>query len=102
MKLTELNPRWVGHGGEGIRNRDGSPVPRRERIGISFDCPCPTVCGERVYVPFENPADGGPAVSEPAWQREGETFELLTINPSIQRVGGCAWHGWVRSGEVVS
>ena len=56
MKLIDLNPAWVGSGGEGVRNADGSPVPRREAIGIWFDCPCG--CEHPVYVSFSNPADG--------------------------------------------
>lgn len=37
MKLIELNPRWVGAGGEGVSDRHGDPVPWREGVGVSFD-----------------------------------------------------------------
>jgi Family of unknown function (DUF6527) len=103
MKLTDLNPRWCGHGGEGV-TYGGKPIPLRERVGFTFNCPCG--CEDRVYVPFANPEDGqGPLKSgNPTWQRTGTDFETLTVHPSILRraVPGfpCTWHGWVKNGEV--
>lgn len=102
MKLSTLQPSWVGHGGEGISDRDGKPIPLRERIGITFKCPCGAACVP-VFVPFSNPEGGGPPVVSPgghSWTREGNTFETLTLTPSIQRVEGCRWHGYVTNGEV--
>lgn len=108
MRLTKLNPSWVGGGGDGV-TRDGQSAPRRERVGVMFDCPCGCGTaddGQAVYVAFANPADGGPPYTspgEPAWQRTGDTFETLTLTPSILRSkakGGCGWHGFVTAGEV--
>lgn len=123
LKLTDLRPRWVSVGGEGV-TRNGEPVPERDRIGVSFDCPCAECTAARpaaghdgfflrVSVCFSNPVDGGPAVEGggPTWTREGDTFETLRLSPSIQRhrvgEGGCNWHGFVGQngagpGEVVS
>jgi hypothetical protein len=106
MRLTDLNPRWVGAGGTGVSNADGSPVPERGGVGISFDCPC-GACGIRGYVAFENPLDGGqPYISpgQPTWQRTGDTFETLTLSPSILRTPpyACGWHGWIRNGEATN
>jgi len=100
--LVDLNPRWVGAGGEGIYDRDGNAVPERHGVGIAFDCPCG--CGLRGYVDFENPLDGGPPKvipGHPCWKREGETFETLTLSPSILRKEprGCGWHGFLRDGH---
>lgn len=102
MRLTDLNPRWVSGGGEGI-TRNGQPVPERRGVGVSFDCPC-VKCGERTYIPFENPLDGGPAydTDHDRWQRTGDTFETLTLVPSILRRLGCGWHGFVTHGVVRS
>lgn len=101
-RLTELNPRWVAAGGEGITNQDGSPVPYRHGVGVSFDCPCG--CGVKAYIPFTNPLDGGPAREdkEHTWNRTGDTFETLTLAPSIQRSDpdGCRWHGYIENGET--
>lgn len=101
MKLMELNPSWVRAGGEGV-TRNGQPVPERRGVGMSCNCPCG--CSEPLYVPFVNPLDGGPNYSpeRPGWARTGDTFETLTLSPSIRRVGGCNWHGWIRNGESVN
>jgi hypothetical protein len=104
MKLIELEPRWVNAGGDGIRDAAGQPVPARQGIGLTFTCPC---CQWRHYVPFANPLDGGPAhdPSRPVWDREGETFDRLTLRPSIlssKEKGGCGWHGYITGGEVTN
>lgn len=102
MKLTDHNPRWVGYGGEGISDANGDPVPARSGVGLTFNCPCGT-CGQRPYIGFQNPLDGGPPVSNgPHWNRAGETFETLTVTPSILRKSGCDWHGWLKFGELTS
>lgn len=91
MKLTELNPKFLGarHGG-GVT----------ERAGVDLDCPCGK-CGHRLYVPFKNPIGPGESYSnEKGWDRTGETFETLTLTPSILRIGLCGWHGYITSGEV--
>lgn len=102
MKLTDLNPWWVGCGGEGV-TLHGQPVPRRERIAIEFDCPCGTancLC----IIEFANPEDGaGPSRSDGhTWQRTGTTFETLSLTPSILRRSPCGWHGYLTDGELRS
>lgn len=101
MKLTDLNPRWIGAGGEGISRADGSPAPKREGVGIMFDCPCGTP-EEVVYVDIDPPMDGGEPLREPRhmWKRQGDTFETLTLTPSILKLDGCKWHGFVTNGEI--
>lgn len=92
MKLTDLNPKFAGATG----GRSGT--------SIIMDCPCGK-CGDdhRLYIPFANPIDGGPNVDEfcKGWQRTGETFETLTLTPSILRIEGCKWHGYITNGEIV-
>lgn len=102
MRLVELNPRWFGAGGQGITDRQGHPVPERHGVAIGFDCPCG--CGESVAVHLKNPIDGGApcAPASALWERTGEDFETLTLTPSLQRIGGCGWHGFVRNGEIVN
>lgn len=34
------------------------------------------------------------------WKRTGETFETLTLEPSIMQPRGC-WHGHIKNGEVL-
>lgn len=107
MRLTDLNPQWMGAGGDGI-TRDGQPVPARHGVGLLCTCPCGQ-CDEyrELYVPFANPLDGGPSLESghPRWERTGDTFETLTLRPSILRSkekGGCGWHGYITNGEVTS
>ena len=112
MRLVELDPRFVGAGGEGVFNADNTPATPREGVGLSFLCPCPTCTAKRtgdpdhdfylrVFVGFSNPLDGGPVFDSggPKWAREGETFDTLRLSPSILRhkIGedGCDWHGYV-------
>ncbi len=125
VKLIDLDPRWVGGGGEGIFNADGSPAPARHGVGISFLCPCAKHTALRTgdldhdfhlrcFIGFANPLDGGPAYDPrptAQWTRTGDTFETLSVTPSIQRheIGdaGCTWHGFIGSngaapGEVIT
>lgn len=105
MKLTDLEPQFIGAGGEGV-TRGGQPVPRRDGVGLLCRCPCgncdPDTCW--LYVPFANPLDGGPQLDSQGWQRTGHTFETLTLTPSIHRLGprSCGWHGFITDGEVRS
>lgn len=103
MRLTTLNPKFLGAGGPGISNADGSPAPKRHGVGIIMDCPCGDADeGHQLYVPFKNPIDGGTSVEPRGWDRTGDTFDTLTLSPSILRTTGCKWHGWIRNGEVTS
>jgi hypothetical protein len=111
MRLIDLDPHWVGSGGEGISDAQGNPVPARHGVGVSFLCPCAACTAKRTgdpdqdfylrhYIPLTNPLDGGPAVekSHPVWQRAGETFETLQLSPSIlsdPEKDGCGWHGYI-------
>jgi hypothetical protein len=100
MRFIELNPRWARFGGPGVTYH-GAEVAERIGVGVIFDCPC----GEKdntVFIPFTNPTDGGPNLHAPrGWERIGDTLENLTLRPSIQRVGGCAWHGFITNGWVI-
>ena len=108
MRLADLHPRW----GREYNGYDGQY--------LIFDCPCPAPlipcpCGEPtcpqqltkacgwspMHIPIANPIDGGPPPrATTLWTRTGETFETLTLSPSIHAVGH--WHGFIRNGELVS
>ena len=57
---------------------------------------------------FANPIDGGPPappdiMPKPRWQRTGDTFETISLSPSIDASSadcGGHWHGWITNGEV--
>ncbi len=93
-KLTELHPRWLGAGGPGIYNQDGSQVP--ERTGIGFLCDCPCGCGAMLSIDFANPLDGGPPYGTPPhWKRTGDTWDTMVLTPSVLRTDTCRWHGFL-------
>jgi hypothetical protein len=107
IKLIDLNPNFFNSGGEGVFRKNDSgdliPVPERNGVGLSFDCPCGE-CGERVFLNFSNPIDGDEPVSsqQPHWQRTGYIIENMTLTPSIQRMGKCRWHGFLTDGILRS
>lgn len=98
MRLVDLEPRWLGGTYSG---------PSRFGCGITFECPVHRT--HRLGVKFANPLDGGDPLPDEVgahrWQRTGETFETLTLSPSIDasattQYGGPCWHGFITNGEV--
>lgn len=100
--MIELNPRWVGTGQPG----NGLIIH-----GITFDCPhCRT---QRLGVVFKNAIDPEGWIERGVtrhhdkneWDRTGDTFETLTLSPSIDTQSGVEfeghWHGFIRDGNVV-
>ena len=114
MRLTDLNPRWFAEEG-------------RQGQGVTFECPC---CvgkpnGVRLAAAFVPALDDGPPISRKAstlypllwprdgiadgvvtvppgihWQRTGDSFEDLTLSPSIDASPAGHWHGWLQGGEI--
>lgn len=94
IRLTQLDPHWWSEN----ENRRGQ--------GIYFLCPhCRS---DYIGVAFQNPIDGGAPAKDSKyyWKRVGETFENITLEPSIDasKIGhwhGRHWHGHIRKGEAV-
>jgi len=101
MRLTELNPRWIG------RDSGFTADPNDGGCGLAFACPhCRKVT---IAVHFDKPLDGGPGRSpQHCWHRTaGATFETLTLAPSIDHSTFEAdgtrvphWHGYIVDGEI--
>jgi hypothetical protein len=100
LTLLELEPRWTMSG--------DSAVPRHG-MGLSFLCPVHR--DHRLVVMFENPIDGLPNCQQSRyrWHRHGETFETLTLGPSIDASSGArhhdqietpCWHGFIEDGHI--
>lgn len=99
MKLTTLNPRWIG-----LHNWSDDSI---YHIGVSFDSPKQN--GKRLAVLFSPPIDpdglaqkwqwGEPFKDAKKWKRTGETFETLTLAPSLD-FSPIDWHGHITNGEV--
>ncbi len=86
-------------------------------MGIIFRCPVHPGGGCHQGVWFKNPIDGGAVYVNPDpnpkwptkhWQRTGDTFEALTLSPSVHvhdtdadgNRAGTHWHGHITNGEV--
>jgi len=99
-KLADLNAQFMFSGGDGVSDANGKPVPERKGCGVAFDCPCG--CDSRCHINFDTALDGKPFDGGRGWKRTGDNIETLTLQPSIKRMDGCGWHGWIRNGETVS
>lgn len=99
MKLIELDPRWacdadivIGGTVKHFKNRHG--------MALSFECPhCRVI---RLAVWFSNPIDKLPPTDDmkTLWTRVGESFETLTLTPSIDASSDGHWHGFITDGEI--
>jgi hypothetical protein len=83
-------------------------------MGVTFWCPhCRNI---RLGVAFKNPIDGGtddnmtphhdglghvlPHQPVPEWVRSGDTFEDLTLSPSVDTSASGHWHGFITNGSI--
>jgi hypothetical protein len=108
VRLTELEPRWIAEFG----------LPREAKQGVSFLCPhCGTL---RLAIFFDVPimfvvpadlarvhqqqADEGHLadhhIGRILWHRVGETFEELTLTPSVDASHFGHWHGCLTNGAI--
>lgn len=93
-KLVDLNPKWI------------TTHEKGEIYGISYDCPCDPPyndCGGRQIVPVKTSWDSRPVCADSlarGWDLTGDSFETVTLSPSIHQVGH--WHGYLRNGVVES
>lgn len=124
MKLTELQPKWIGLNGEhlwlGVRDGHGRAgwSGQNPHFGLTFLCPH---CREQrigvMFKPFIDPDDlvklatwalpGAPnpntgEVTEVLWwTRTGDTFDALSLTPSIDLSKYGHWHGYITNGELL-
>ena len=105
MRLIELSPRWFT-----FQQPAPEDAGKHWYIGLTFECPhCRK---ERLAIQFEPEIDEGfgwkfrhwdsyiELRKQHLWHRDGETFDTLTLTPSIDGSGAGHWHGWIRNGEV--
>lgn len=114
MKLTDLEPRWfdvpgVGGAIDGVSFR--CPCARcvanprdQVRLGVQF-----TPIGEDRVVAAMSQKEKMRHVHElrtfdvpPGiiWRRTGDTFQTLTLSPSVDASRSGHWHGHVTAGEI--
>lgn len=116
MRLLELEPKFIKYQQEG----DKIFLPFVERIedaqGVEFLCPkCfaenKGLIGTHAVICWSR-SRGVPEDAQPKpgrWTLEGTGLHDLTLNGdaiggggarSVLLLGGCAWHGFINSGEV--
>lgn len=98
MKLTELKPRWyVLH--------EGGP-----KVGLTFECPHCRV--QRLGVAFHHA--GGDIIADKEWETHGpgtalwtitgdqdtQSFENVSLTPSVDASSFGCWHGFITDGEI--
>lgn len=80
--------------------RDGTPgafdVLKEDTGAVTFVYCCPCGCGVQIGLPIRPETD--PAPARPAWLWNG-SLSSPTLTPSIRRLDGCRWHGFLTGGE---
>jgi hypothetical protein len=129
MRLTELDPRWFaepGREGQGVvflcpHCRGGyiaAPFTNPLDGGAPFDVGTEQArpirrLWEILYGDVESPAEKGTTragavlpvgawVIPPGclWQRTGDTFETLSLSPSVDASRAGCWHGFLTNGAI--
>ena len=94
LRLVDLAPHWYCLEEGGLR------------VGLTFECPhCRT---QRLGVTFHE--KGQEAITDPyihahsdakfIWTKTGDSFENLTLFPSVDASKTGHWHGWITNGEI--
>lgn len=93
--LADLHPRW-------FRDRSNMvcglsflcPHCKKERMAVKFSPPLPIMSEDLTPFDFD---DG-----RPIWLRQGDTFETLTLQPSINLAHLGHWHGFIVAGKMIT
>ena len=101
MRLTELKPRWAADYDILIGDH---VVHDENRVGMALTFECPHCRTTRLGVFFRNPVDGKAHSDDydnaHLWMRTGDTFETLSLSPSIDASASGHWHGYITGGDV--
>jgi hypothetical protein len=101
MRLVDLAPHWVGLcPGHAIGITFLCPHCRQTRIGVAFDVP---IGGEHLenIIGRSVAAQLTSEFQNKKWHREGDTFDTLTLTPSIDTSEHGHWHGHITNGEAL-
>lgn len=114
MRLTELDPRWAVFASMSPGCKQGltflCPHCKAIRLGVFFDQP---ICGCKpvdldfyqksqrdVDSPLHSPELHDVHMGRVLWHREGDSFENLTLTPSVDASAFGHWHGFITGGEI--
>lgn len=97
MKLSELQPRFLRDGGEGVMVAAST---MHDAHAVAFLCPkCFADHGgaegaHELCIWFRGREE------RHCWQASGSSLADLTLAPSIQVHNPCKWHGYIRNGAI--
>lgn len=95
--LAELEPRWFGHPGLRMGLTFLCPICREIRLGAAFWPWIVTIPGMTADDITHPPQE----MIDKMWTRtSGETFEALSLAPSLNCGGAGHWHGEIVAGEI--
>jgi hypothetical protein len=108
VTLTELEPRWVTAADAPAEAQQGvsflCPHCAQVRLAIFFDVPILFVAPVDLDAVHRQQAEFGHLadhhIGRILWHREGDTFEDLTLTPSVDASHVGHWHGFITHGEI--
>ena len=109
MKLIDLEPKWITY-----NHSDGvilcgvtflCPHCRALRLGVCFDVPLDPTGLIKQLAATHGVAEWAPDAIRGMndgrlWHRTGDTFDDLTLTPSIDCSRSGHWHGFITAGQV--
>lgn len=101
MRLSDLEPRWYR-----VPVQDCSD--ETVRVGFTFNCPHCTGSAQRLAVPVHqdglvnpHPDDNNCLHLGHVWEMTGgESWDTLTLTPSVDASATGHWHGFITNGEI--
>jgi len=109
MRLTELEPRWVDRNGQqiGILLLCPHCIPQKRTWLSCFFVGMEHIAGPdgeyaliAKIAPDIHHNDVIPCKRNTAWQKTGDSFENLSVTPSLDASASGHWHGLITNGEV--
>lgn len=116
MKLTDLDAKLMVYHEEDVPVDPGHPTGKQvtwspapnlgAAHGLIFLCPrCMAGNGgpvgtHSVITWFQGAVPDHAQPGPGRWAHAGNGLEDLTLAPSIQLIGGCEWHGFVKDGDA--
>ncbi len=94
-RLIDLAPRWfvLEEGGARVGLTFECPHCRAQRIGVVFHHRGHEAMDD-TYIRAHSPS------TDRIWTADGDTFETLTLSPSVDASASGHWHGFVQNGEI--
>lgn len=95
MRLTELEPRWyvLEDGGPKVGLTFLCPHCKEQRIGVSFHHSGREAMEDQ-YIKARSPS------TDHIWSLTGDSFETMTLTPSVDASATGHWHGFITNGEA--